>query len=144
MDDAVPIFLCFGWVKNAREGYIVKIEIDGEEVGGETSDTIEFVSNPAKRQRMCWWAGTLDLLPGTQVHLTTQVGARGLGRDTDRSTDQLFVVDLEAGVRDITVAKVGFEKYPLLRGRLRYVSAESNQDKTTRSIEGMLEKVEDS
>lgn len=142
--DAVPIFLCFGWVKNAREGYVVKIEIDGEEVGASSPIEFEFVSNPAKRQRMCWWAGTVDLIPGTQVHLTTAVGARGLGRDTDRSTDQLFVVDPENNVRDISVAKVGFEKYPLLRGRLRYISAESNQDKTARAIEGMLEKVEES
>lgn len=133
----VTVFICFGFVRSHKEGYIVKIAIDDVEIT-PNDEGITLVSNPAKRQTQCWWAGNVACSPGSNIRVQTLVGARGKGRDTERTTDQWYVVEPEARVIDITVPKVGFQKYPLARGKFVPLIRRSEQDNITASMEEML------
>lgn len=136
-EDTVTVFFCFGFVKSHKEGYVVKISIDDIELQPEM-EGITLVSNPAKRSTQCWWAGTLACMPGSRLRVRTLVGARGKGPDTERTTDQWFTVDKESRVLDVTVPKIGFQKYPLVRGKLQPIVRRSEHDNITASIDAML------
>lgn len=136
-EPTISVFCCFGFVRSHKEGYVVKISIDDVELQPD-HEGIQLVSNPAKRNIQCWWAGALACMPGSRIRVRTLVGARGKGPDTERTTDQWFIVDSNARVIDVTVPRVGFQKYPLARGKLQPIVRRSEHDNITASIDEML------
>lgn len=140
--DDVPLFVQFGFRRGTRGGQIVSVEVGGEPVRKNTPGIV-FISNPAKRQTECWWAGTIHVSPGASVHLETKVGISGVGPDTEKTTDQWFTVETDCDVREIEIRGVGFSGFPLLKGRLRAVSQRSDHDKTVAAVDAALASVDD-
>jgi hypothetical protein len=140
VDDTLPLFVQFGFRRGYRGGHVVKVEVGGVAV---SKNVVPFVSNPAKRQNECWWAGTIQVSPGVNIHLVTLVGVSGAGSDTERSTDQWFISDQDQDVRTVEIKGIGFEGYPLLKGRLRVVTQRSQHDHTLASVDAALDRVDD-
>lgn len=136
------IFCTFGFKKNAREGILVSVEVDGEKIS-ERSEGIKLISNPAHRRRECWWGGSFDVPDGSTIHLITLVGVRGAGQDTERTTDQWYTVDEEAPVHTATVSRVGYRTYPLLQGKMIPTSVTSAQDHVERELQEQLRDIEE-
>ena len=138
--DLIRLVCLFGWKKNAKEGVLVEVYVDGHQLSsGE--DGIELVSNPAHRRWEMWWAANLEVPEGTVITLSTKVGVRGVGRDSDRTTSHRYVVRQDYPVREVQVRKVGFRGFPLLKGPVEIVLAQSLQDFTDKKIEAMLDEV---
>lgn len=138
----IPIFVQFGFKKGFTGGQIVSVEVGGYAVSKDSGD-IAFISNPAKRVTECWWAGKVMATPGTQVHLVTKVGIRGVGPDTERSSDQWYVVDAGAPMREVEIHGVGYKGYPLIKGQMRPVSTRSEHDVRLAGVDATLASLDD-
>lgn len=134
----MEVFALYGFKKSFKEGYIVRITVDEKELSANTEGA-EYVSNPAHRGRESWWAVSLDLEEGQVIRLETKVGARGKGQDSDRTTEQWFTVNPDYPVIEIRVPKVGFKRYPLLKGKLQTISAKTLQEEKDALIENLLD-----
>lgn len=134
----MEVFALYGFKKSFKEGYIVRITLDEKELSANTEGA-EYVSNPAHRGRESWWAVSLDLEEGQVIRLETKVGARGKGQDSDRTTEQWFTVNPDYPVIEIRVPKVGFKRYPLLKGKLQTISAKTLQEEKDALIENLLD-----
>lgn len=144
-DALVPLFVQFGFKRGFRGGQVVKVEIGGAPVNKQAAG-IKFISNPAKRVTECWWAGNIEVSPGVVVHLVTLVGVAGAGADTEKSTDQTFLVDPDYNMREIEVNGVGTDggkRFPLLKGCLRPISQRSQHESTLASVDAMLDSLDD-
>lgn len=138
----VKVFALYGFKRSVAGGHVVKVAVDERELNGNTPGA-QFVSNPAFRDRECWWAVTLDLDEGQVIKLTTLAGVAGKGRDTDRTTEQWFTPNEDYGSIEIRVPKVGFKRYPLLKGKLQTVSSQTEQEANDAIVEGLLKDVEE-
>lgn len=134
----MEVFALYGFKKSFKEGYIVRITVDEKELSANTEGA-EYVSNPAHRGRESWWAVSLDLEEGQVIRLETKVGARGKGQDSDRTTEQWFTVNPDYPITEIRVPKVGFKRYPLLKGKLQTISAKTLQEEKDALIENLLD-----
>lgn len=134
----MEVFALYGFKKSFKEGYIVRVTVDEKELSANTEGA-EYVSNPAHRGRESWWAVSLDLEEGQVIRLETKVGARGKGQDSDRTTEQWFTVNPDYPVIEIRVPKVGFKRYPLLKGKLQTISAKTLQEEKDALIENLLD-----
>lgn len=132
------IFALFGFKKSFKEGYVVRVTVDDRELNGN-SEGAQFVSNPANRGREAWWAIALELEEGQVVKLETKVGVSGKGQDSDRTTEQWFTVNPDYPIEEIRVPKVGFRRYPLLKGKLQTISAKTLQEEKDAVIEDLLD-----
>jgi hypothetical protein len=139
--DTVPIFVCYGFSRSAKEGCIVSVWVDDEPVT-ERFAGVTFMSNPGRRKRESWWGGSIDLFPGSAVRVETKVGVRGSGPDTERTTCQSFLVDAESDLTTVALPRVGYRHYPLLKGRLRPYETKSQHDDVLASVDAAIEKVE--
>lgn len=137
-----PVFVCFGWKKTAKEGALVGITVDDEKVR-QSTEGIVLLSNPAHRRRESWWGGTLELPNNSIIHLVTKVGVRGAGPDISRSVDHTYRVAEDAPVVTVNIGGVGFRHYPLLKGRLKVLNAQSAHDPILSELESQLAAVEE-
>jgi len=142
MDDCATIFALFGFRKSFKEGYVVKVTVDDRELSG-SSEGAQFVSNPAHRGRESWWACNLELPHGAVIKLETKVGVAGRGQDSDRTTEQWFLVNPDYPITEVRVPRVGFKSYPLLKGKLETISSKTQQEEKDNLIENLLSEVED-
>lgn len=139
---ATSVVALFGFRRSAKEGVLVSITVDGEHINAQRA---KFISNPARRSTHeggmgeSWWLANLSLDDGSVIQLETKVGVRGRGQDSERTQSHIYVVDSESPVQEVSVRKVGFHNYPLLKGHLRTISAQSLQDQTDNMIEGHLD-----
>lgn len=144
-DALVPLFVQFGFKRGFRGGQVVNVEVGGAPVNKNAAG-IKFISNPAKRSTECWWAGNIEVSPGITVQLVTRVGVTGAGADTERSTDQTFIVDPDYNMREIEVNGVGMDggkRFPLLKGTLRPVSQRTQHESTLASVDAMLDSLDE-
>lgn len=126
----------FGWRKG-NMGVLVDVFVDDRKLSSGR-EGVSLISNPAHRGREMWWAAKLDLRQGTRITLDVKVGVRGAGRDTDRTSKNCYLVDAECPTREVTVSKVGFRGFPLLKGPLDVVVEQSEQDVTDQTIESLF------
>lgn len=142
MADTLRIFALFGFKKSFKEGYVVNVYVDDVKLTGD-SEGAQFVSNPAHRGREAWWVTSLELNEGSVIRLETKAGVRGKGQDSDRTTDQWFAVNPDYPVVEIRVPRIGFKRYPLLKGKLHTVSSQTEQEAKDAVIESLLEEIEE-
>lgn len=144
MDDSegIKVFAVFGFKKTRKDGAVVSITIDGQEVSNGSGGT-QFISNPAFRGRESWWAFTRELYEGQVIKLRTTAWVPGRGHDTDRTTEQWYTVNPDYPMVEIRLPKIGYKKYPLLKGKLQMISATTEQEATDAKIESMLEEIEE-
>lgn len=138
----VPVFVCFGWKRAAKEGVLVEVYTDDERVSQSTPG-ISLLSNPAHRRREGWWGGTLELYPDSVIHLVTKVGVRGAGPDVARTTDNTYRVLPDARVVTLHIPGVGFRQYPLLKGHLQVINAQTAHDPILSQLEDQLAATEE-
>lgn len=129
----------FGW-KKGTTGVLVDVKVDDKKLSGSRGDA-KLISNPAWRAREMWWAVPLDVPEGTVITLDVKVGVKGAGRDTERTRTNRYIVQSDAPVKEVSVRKVGWKNYPLLKGPFTIVTELSEDDATDQQIEGMLDDV---
>lgn len=137
--DSIDLFLQFGFKRAFRLGQVVKVSIGGVEV---SKSGMQFISNPAKRRTECWWAGSLTVAAGETIELETMAGVPGMGPDTERTSHQWFIADPEAEIREIEIDGIGYKGYPLLKGRLRPISTQSQHDTQLSSLDAVVEGIQ--
>lgn len=131
------IFAVFGRKKSPKEGTLVEVYINDTKVSS-SADGVQFISNPALRDRDAWWALDTEVDDGTILRIETKVGIPGKGPDTDRTTTSIFEVNTEYPIIEWGVPKVGYKRFPLAKGPFNVIESRSLQDQTHQTIEGVL------
>lgn len=130
----------FGW-KKGTTGVLVDVFINNKKLSSDRSG-VTLVSNPANRGREMWWAAKLEVPEGTLITLDVKVGIKGAGRDNERTRKNTYIVEADCPAREVSVRKVGWKNYPLLKGPFRILTELSEEDAVDQQIEGMLDDVE--
>jgi len=80
---------------------------------------------------------------GDSLRFEIFTGYAGKGEDPHLTQKRMYVFDVNAPVRDIELAHVGYQRYPIAKGRLLEVDVVTKREETDREIEQFLSDEED-
>src|SRR5580704_562473 len=147
MTDAL-FFLCqIGYQKargKRRPGQLVKAFLCFA-TGGE--EEIQWSNDPEKgkyltdrsHQQMCWFMARRLISDGDQVRFEIFTGHQGQGEDPTLTLQKVFVFNLDAPVREFIIPHVGFNRFPLIKGRFHEVSSVTKRDDIERELSEMID-----
>ena len=120
---------------------VVNVAVDGQELS-TSGEGVQLISNPARRGYEMWWCANLEVPNGSNIKLTVKVGIKGVGPDRERSSENTYLVDSESPSHEVRVKKIGWRNFPLLKGPLKIIVEQTEQDLIDSQVEGMLEDTE--
>lgn len=121
-----------------RGSTVVSIYVNGKMLQGGGKG-VTLVSNPSRRAYEMWWAANLELPDETPIMLRVKVGVKGAGPDRERSCENTYLVDAASSTHEVNIHKIGHKGYPLLKGPLKIILEQSEQQEIDAQLEEMLE-----
>lgn len=123
-----------------REGQKVSVFINDVEMGFEKNSGKYLTSYvETHRTGSAWFLREEDVSLEDVIRIDVKTVIAGLGIDEKRSFEAMYYVDESAPVREIYHPGVGYNGYPLMKGRLLEIMSFSEDDKRKEEIDIFLD-----
>ena len=122
------------------EGQIVSVSINDVEMDMDTSCGKYLTSIvEGLRTGSVWFLRKDKVMPRDIIKIVVKTSVAKMGVDEKRTFEASFYVDKDAPVKAVYYPGVGYEKYPILKGRVSEVTFFSEDDKRKKDIDLFLD-----
>jgi hypothetical protein len=146
-----------------EEGFLVLVQVGYQKAGGKRrpgqlvkaymcfktggEEEVQWSNDPElgkyltdrSHRDMCWYMAKRQISEGDQIRFEIFTGHRGQGEDPTLTLQKLYVFNTEAPVREFQVSHVGFNRFPILKGRFHEVSSVTKRDDIERELSELID-----
>jgi hypothetical protein len=106
---------------------------------GTTEEEGKWLTDLSDRLVRQWYMAKVRMSEGDSIRYEIFTGYAGRGEDQNLTQKRMYIVDSSAPIRTFELPQVGFNRYPILKGRLLEVESVTKREETDREIEGFID-----
>ena len=132
------IVVQMGFCRNIKEGQLVKVWKNGEEVDRDRVDG-KYLTSLAQRHSSSWYLADLECEDGDIIIIEVCTGLRQKGADETRCFRKTYRVTQGHEVVTTGAPRVGKYGFPLIKGRVELIASVSDAEERIKEAEAFLD-----
>lgn len=121
-----------------KDGQSVKAYVNDMECSWNDKSGKYLTSKSDSSKGLLWYAWSGDLNTSDVIKIVSKTWLIGIGPDEKRTFESIYYVDESAPLIEVSVPGVGYDKYPLLKGRILEIASVSEDDKRRDDISSFI------